>query len=49
MTSQSKISQCVGRFMFLRIYEYKDKQFCCAHNILTEGVCVTQLFSGAGI
>jgi len=33
--------------MFVR--KYKDKQFVCGHNILTEGVIVTQLSSNAGI
>jgi len=33
--------------MFSR--KYKNKEFCCGHNILTEGVFVTQLSSNAGI
>jgi len=27
----------------------KDKQFCCGHNIVTEGVFVTKLCSDMGI
>jgi hypothetical protein len=34
-------------FMFLR--KHKDKQYVCGHNILTDGVSVTQLPSNAGI
>jgi hypothetical protein len=37
----------VKRIMFLR--KYKEKQFFCGHNFLTEGVFVTQLYSNAGI
>jgi hypothetical protein len=33
--------------MFLR--QYKDKQFFCGHNILTEGLFVMHLSSNAGI
>jgi len=33
--------------MFLR--KYKEKQFVCGHNILTEGVFVTELPRSAGI
>jgi hypothetical protein len=33
--------------MFL--WKYKDKQYCCGHNILTEGVLVTQLSSNADL
>jgi hypothetical protein len=33
--------------MFLQ--KYKGKQFFCGHNILTEGVFVTQLSSNVGI
>jgi hypothetical protein len=33
--------------MFLQ--KYKDKQFFCGHNILTESVFVTHLFSNVGI
>ena len=33
--------------MFSR--KYKDKQFFCGHNILTESVLVTQLSTNAGI
>ena len=29
--------------------QYKDKQFVCGHNILTESVFVNQLSSNAGI
>jgi hypothetical protein len=35
------------RVMFLR--KYKDKKSLCGHNILTEGVFVTQLSSNARI
>jgi hypothetical protein len=31
------------------LQKYKEKQFFCDHNILTEGVFVTQLSSNAGI
>ena len=31
------------------LQKFKEKQFCFGHNILTEGVFVTQLPSNAGI
>jgi hypothetical protein len=37
----------IRHVMFLR--QYKEKQFFCEHNVLTEGVFVTQLSSNAGI
>ena len=37
----------VKYIMFLR--KYKKEQLCCGHNILTEGVSVTQLSSDGGI
>jgi len=40
-------SQTLQHVMFLQ--KWKDKQFVCGHNILTEGVFVTQLSSNAGI
>jgi hypothetical protein len=40
-------SQTLKHVMFLQ--KCKDKQFVCGHNILTEGVFVTQLSSNTGI
>jgi hypothetical protein len=40
-------SRKLDMLMFLR--KHKDRQFVCGHNILTDGVSVTQLPSNAGI
>jgi hypothetical protein len=29
--------------------KYKEEEFCCRHNILTDGVFVTEMSSNAGI
>jgi len=34
---------------FTFLWKYKDKQFCCGHNIVTEGVLVTELCRDVGI
>jgi hypothetical protein len=45
-----KTPQIINRPIFQHVMllrKYKEKQFLCGHNILTEGVLVTQLSSNA--